>query len=129
MNAMSALRQYQNVGIQSQLHEASPHRLIQMLMDGALSRLAQARGALARGQTASKGQLIGKAISIIGGLREALNLEQGGEYAVRLDSLYDYMARRLLESNLQNDVGRLDEVYNLLSVVKSGWDQIGDESR
>lgn len=124
MNAMAAMRQYQNVNTQAQAVDASPHRLIQMLMEGGLTRLAQARGAMERGQFAMKGELIGKAIGIIGGLRAGLNLEEGGELAVNLDNLYDYMSRRLLEANLKNSVEPLDEVADLLRDVKSGWDAI-----
>ncbi len=124
MNAMAAMRQYQNVNTQAQAVDASPHRLIQMLMEGGLTRLAQARGAMERGQFAMKGELIGKAIGIIGGLRAGLNLEEGGELAVNLDNLYDYMSRRLLEANLKNNVEPLDEVADLLRNVKSGWDAI-----
>ncbi|KIQ02568.1 MULTISPECIES: flagellar export chaperone FliS [Pseudomonas] len=124
MNAMAAMRQYQNVNTQAQAVDASPHRLIQMLMEGGLTRLAQARGAMEREQFAMKGELIGKAIGIIGGLRAGLNLEQGGELAENLDNLYDYMTRRLLEANLKNSVEPLDEVAGLLRNVKTGWDAI-----
>ncbi len=124
MNAMAALRQYQTVNIQAQLSDASPHRLIQMLMEGGLSRLAQARGAMQHGQVAAKGELISKAIGIIGGLREGLNLQSGGEIAANLDRLYEYMIARLVEANLSNDVALIDEVAGLLRNVKSGWDAI-----
>ena len=124
MNAMAALRQYQTVNTQAQLSDASPHRLIQMLMEGGLSRLAQARGAMQHGQVAAKGELISKAIGIIGGLREGLNLQSGGEIAANLDRLYEYMIARLVEANLRNDVALIDEVAGLLRNVKSGWDAI-----
>lgn len=125
MNAMAALKQYQAVNTHVQAVDASPHRLIQMLMEGGLTRIAQARGAMERQQTAMKGELIGKAIGIIGGLRDGLNLEQGGEVAANLDRLYEYMVNRLLEANVQNDMAPLDEVAGLLRNVKSGWDVIG----
>ncbi|HSX87269.1 MAG TPA: flagellar export chaperone FliS [Pseudomonas sp.] len=124
MNAMAALKQYQTVNTQAQAMEASPHRLIQMLMEGGLARLAQARGAMERDQTALKGELIGKAIGIIGGLREGLDLQQGGEVAANLDNLYEYMVARLLEANLKNEAAPLDEVAGLLRNVKTGWDAI-----
>ncbi|MCU1716488.1 flagellar export chaperone FliS [Pseudomonas sp. 5P_3.1_Bac2] len=124
MNPMAALKQYQSVNTQAKAIDASPHRLIQMLMEGGLTRLAQARGAVEREQLALKGELISKAIGIIGGLREGLNLEAGGELASNLDSLYEYMTARLIEANLKNDVAPLDEVAGLLRNVKSGWDQI-----
>ncbi len=124
MNAMAALRQYQTVNTQAQIGDASPHRLIQMLMEGGMSRLAQARGAMQHGQVAIKGELISKAIGIIGGLREGLDLQQGGEVAANLDRLYEYMVSRLVEANLNNDVALVDEVAALLRNVKSGWDAI-----
>jgi flagellar protein FliS len=125
MNAMIAMRQYQTVNTQAQAVDASPHRLIQMLMEGGLTRIAQARGAMERQQTALKGELIGKAIGIVGGLREGLDLQKGGELAANLDNLYQYMLSRLLEANVKNDAVLLDEVAGLLRNVKSGWDVIG----
>jgi len=125
MNAMAALKQYQSVNTQAQAVDASPHRLIQMLMEGGLTRIAQARGAMERQQTALKGELIGKAIAIIGGLRDGLDLQRGGELASNLDSLYQYMVSRLLDANMKNEAAPLDEVAGLLRNVKSGWDAIG----
>jgi flagellar protein FliS len=124
MNAMAALRQYQTVNTQAQVSDASPHRLIQMLMEGGLSRLAQAKGVMMHGQHAAKGELLSKAIGIIGGLRESLDLQQGGEIAANLDRLYEYMVSRLVEANIGNDVAIIDEVAELLRNVKSGWDAI-----
>ncbi|CEG52113.1 flagellar protein FliS [Stutzerimonas stutzeri] len=124
MYAMAAMKQYQSVNTNAQLVDASPHRLIQMLMEGGLARMAQARGAMERGDVALKGMLIGKAVDIVGGLREALNQEAGGEVAANLDNLYAYMTARLLEANLKNDQTLLDEVAELLREVKAGWDGI-----
>ncbi len=121
---MMAIKQYQQVGVQAQVADASPHRLIQMLMQGGLERLAQAQGALQRGQNALKGELIGKSISIIGGLREALDIAKGGELAANLDALYAYMISRLLEANRVNDPAMLEEVSGLLREIKTGWDGI-----
>ena len=127
MYSRSALQQYQQVNAHAQVSEASPHRLIQMLQAGALDRIAQAQGAMSRGQTEMKGMLIGKAIDIIGGLREGLNLEAGGELAANYDRLYDYMARRLIEANRKNDTRILDEVAGLMRELKAGWDGIASQ--
>ncbi|HCD9813033.1 TPA: flagellar export chaperone FliS [Pseudomonas aeruginosa] len=124
MYAMKAMKQYQQVSIEAQVSDANPHRLIQLLMQGGLERLAQARGAMEREQIPEKGILIGKAIGIIGGLREALDSELGGELAGNLDRLYEYMIARLVEANTSNDTSLLDEVSALLLEVKSGWDGI-----
>ncbi|MHB1368831.1 MAG: flagellar export chaperone FliS [Pseudomonadaceae bacterium] len=124
MNAMAAMRQYQQVGVKAQVTEADPHRLIQMLMQGGLDRIAQARGAMEREAFAEKGVLIGKAINIIGGLRDVLDKEAGGELATNLERLYEYMTMRLFEASRHNDVSKLDEVAKLLGEIKSGWDGI-----
>lgn len=124
MNTSSALRQYQSVSTNVMVNDASPHRLIQMLMDGSLSRLAQARGALERGQLADKGELISKTITIVSGLRGALDMERGGEVAVNLDRLYEYMSNRLIVANAKGDMQVLDEVAGLMRTIKSGWDAI-----
>jgi flagellar protein FliS len=124
MYATVALKQYHSVNIGAQVAEASPHRLIQMLMEGGLSKLAQARGAMERGQLAIKGELIGHAISIVGGLRDGLDLAQGGEVASNLDRLYEYMGARLLEANRTVSLVILDEVTGMLREIKSSWDAI-----
>ncbi|MCQ4317184.1 flagella export chaperone FliS [Stutzerimonas zhaodongensis] len=124
MNAMAAMRQYQQVGVKAQVTEADPHRLIQMLMQGGLDRISQARGAMERGEFAEKGALLGKAIAIIGGLRDVLDKKAGGELADNLDKLYEYMSMRLFEANRNNDLKLLDEVSGLLAEVKEGWDGI-----
>lgn len=124
MNAMAAMRQYQQVGVKAQVTEADPHRLIQMLMQGGLDRIAQAKGAMEREAYAEKGVLIGKAISIIGGLRDALDQDVGVELAANLDRLYEYMTMRLFEASRHNDVDKLNEVGKLLGEIKLAWDQI-----
>lgn len=108
---------------------ADPHTLVTMLLDGAIERIAQARGALERGITARKGERIGKAIAILDSLLASLDLEKGGEVAANLASLYDYMMRRLLHANLKNDAAALDEVQQLLREVKSGWAGIAETAR
>ena len=128
MNAMAALRQYQTVNTQARAVDASPHRLIQMLIEGGLTRIAQARGAMERGQTALKGELIGKSVAIIGGLRDGLDHERGGELAANLDSLYEYMVTRLTEANISNEPAILEEVAGLLRDIKSGWDAIAPQA-
>ena len=125
-NIPKALRQYQQVNTHSGVAYASPHRLIQMLMEGALERIAVAKGCIQRQDIAAKGEQLGKAIDIIGGLRDGLNPEAGGEIAAHLDALYDYLQRRLLQANLNSDITILDEVADLLRPIKEAWDTIGE---
>ena len=115
---------YGKINLQAGIDNASPHRLIQMLIDGALSRLAQAKGHMKSNSIRQKGEDISMAISIIGGLRDSLDHDKGGEIARNLDDLYEYMSRKLMESNLKNDVSIIDEVHALLMEIKEAWDGI-----
>ncbi|MGD8783287.1 MAG: flagellar export chaperone FliS [Thioalkalispiraceae bacterium] len=119
-----AIGEYSQVGVSSGVEQASPHRLIQMLMDGAIEKVAMAKGFMARNETALKGSHISWAISIIEGLRASLDKSAGGDIADNLDDLYDYMIRRLIRSNAENDEDILDEVLSLLRSVKGAWDDI-----
>ena len=126
MNPMLALRQYQKVNVHAQASEASPHRLVQMLMEAGLDRIAQAKGAIGRKDIPAKGVLIGKAIDIMGGLREGLDMENSADTLSSVDNLYIYMMQRLAEANIKSDPKILDEVARLLITVKEGWDAIAD---
>lgn len=118
------LESYKRVDLSTKVLNANAHQLIQMLYDGALERLAVAKGALDRDNMPVKGLMIGKAISIISGLRNALDMEVDSELPTTLDQLYEYMQFRLLEANSKNDAEMIDEVLELIRVVKSGWDEL-----
>jgi flagellar protein FliS len=117
-------RTYQHVGAHGQVAAADPKRLIELLLAGAIDRIAEARGHLDRGDFARKGEALGRALAIVGELNGSLDLARGGEIAANLHSLYDYMGRRLTEANLRNDGRALDEVADLLREIKAGWDAI-----
>lgn len=124
-NSQEALKQYRQLGLETQINSATPHRLIQLLLEGALERLNGAKAAMERGDTATKGALIGKAMGIISGLRSSLDMNvEGTDLPERLDNLYDYMGRRLLEASTFNKVEMIGEVIDLLKTIKSGWDGI-----
>jgi flagellar secretion chaperone FliS len=124
MNAYSAAKSYNNVKVQAGIETASPHRLVQMLFEGALERIAQAKGAMMQKQIARKGELIAKAIAIVGGLQGSLNDKEGGHLAANLDDLYDYIIRRLTQANYENNLAQLDECARLLGEIKMAWDSI-----
>ncbi|MGI1677423.1 MAG: flagellar export chaperone FliS [Cellvibrionaceae bacterium] len=127
MNMYNSAAAYSNVHIESRVTDASPHRLIQMLFEGALERIAQAKGAMRQNQIERKGSLINKAVSIVGGLQGALEDNGDTSLSVDLDALYDYMIRRLIEANSKNDEKLLDEVAGLIHEIKSAWDTIAPE--
>ncbi|MES9867955.1 MAG: flagellar export chaperone FliS [Candidatus Thiodiazotropha sp. LLP2] len=101
---------------------ATPFRLVQMLMNGALDGMSNARGSIIRKEHEARNNEINWIISVIDALRGALDFEQGGEIATNLDMLYDYMIRRLFTANVEQDIEALDEVTSLLKEVKTAWD-------
>jgi len=124
LGSINALKQYAKVNVQSGVENASPHRLIQMLIDGALAKLSQAKGHLKNNDISKKGNDLSVAISIIGGLRDSLDHDKGGAIAGNLEDLYAYMTYRIMEANLKNDSEMIDEVRGLLVEIKTAWDGI-----
>ena len=123
----SATKVYQQIGTTTEIEDASPHRLIQLMMERVLAKIGLARSNLAKGNIAEKGQNIGDAISIINGLQASLNHKADERMSENFDALYAYMMRRLLEANLHNDESMLDEVAGLMRELKEAWDAIADE--
>lgn len=123
----SALAEYRRINTQTGVLDADPHRLIHLLLDGAIDRVAQARGALLGGNRAALGESLGKALGIIGGLQGCLDHANGGEVAADLDRLYDYMSRRLMDVHRDGGVAVLDEISGLLGTIRSGWEQIREQ--
>lgn len=124
----SAVQQYKNLDVSTAVDSATPHRLIQMLMERALQSIGLARNMMETEEVAAKGTHIGNAIDVINGLQACLNHKHDTSMAANFDELYGYMTRRLLEANLQNDKSILDEVDYLLREIKDAWDAIaGDE--
>ncbi len=116
---------YTDVGMETGVAAADPHKLILMLFDGALLAITKARYFMLSGEIPLKGQSISHAITIIeNGLKAGLDMNAGGEIAKNLASLYDYMTLRLLHANLKNDVDALDEVAKLLKDIKGAWESI-----
>ncbi|GGX80146.1 flagellar protein FliS [Litchfieldella qijiaojingensis] len=119
---------YAKVGVESGVMSATPHQLIVMLFDGALTSIRAARLHLNEGNIQEKGKAISKALDIVNnGLLAALDAERGGEVAERLASLYDYIARLLLSANLHNDEKSLEEAARLLEDIGSAWREIGTQ--
>ena len=126
---MRGLETYKNVTAYGNLADASPYQVVQLMLDAVLSRVAEATGHLERGETAAKGEKIGKALGIIEALLLGLDKTRGGELASNLERLYDYASRTLLKANLENRVDLLKEVSSLLREIKLGWEGIAAVAR
>lgn len=119
---------YATIGLQSSVMSANPHGLITLLFDGALSALAKADIYIVQGNIAAKGNALTKAIEIIdNGLKMGLDMEKGGELSRNLAALYDYFCRQLIQVNLHNDRGLLQEIRRLLTEIADAWKQISPD--
>ncbi len=121
------IKTYEKTNAYTSTAFADPHSLITQMFDGVLTRIAQAKGAIGRGEIASKAELISKAILIVGSLEGCLDHEQGGELSQNLASLYEYINLTLAQANIHSDVARLEEVIRLMLEIKSAWVQIPAE--
>ena len=129
-NSRNAANAYANVGLETGVVAASPHQLIIMLYEGAELAVRLAIKHMNEGDLAKKSAAISKASSIIlDGLRAALDPQQGGNIALQLDALYDYMNNRLMLAHVKNETAPLEEVQGLLRELHGAWQQIGTPAR
>lgn len=129
MSSIDQLKEYQLMGVNADLLEADPHRVIQALMEGALTKMSLAKSHIAEKNFAAKGNCIAKTIDIVNCLKSSLDHDRGGDISENLDRLYDYMMRRLYEASKKNSPEIINEVAKLLGNIKSAWDQIPQEIR
>jgi flagellar protein FliS len=126
--AHSFANAYSRVGVETGVNAASAHRLIEMLFDGFIESVTQARGAMRAGQVEPKGRAIMRAVRIVEeGLKAGLDMEEGGKLAEDLSALYAYIAVRLTYANLKNDEGALEECVRLINPLREAWASIGPQ--
>lgn len=118
---------YNQVAVNARVNVATPHELIDMLYDGLLTTLAQAKGAMERKEIPEKGKAITKAVRLLEeGLKASLS-PMGGELTNRLSALYDYCIVKLTQANVRNDMALLNEVTQLIEPIAQSWKTIGPE--
>ena len=127
-SSRSGANAYAKVGLETGVVAASPHKLIVMLFEGAITAINNGITHMKAGDIAEKGRAITKAILIVDeGMRASLDKKTGGEIAANLDSLYAYIIQCMLRANLRNDQALLEEALMLLTDLKSAWDEIGNK--
>lgn len=120
---------YAVVGLQSSVMSASPHKLITLLFDGALSALTKADIFMEQGDIVAKGNALSNAINLItNGLKMGLDMEKGGELSHNLSELYDYFCRQLIQVNLHNDRVLLKQIRELLNDIADAWKSISPDA-
>ncbi|MDX1538629.1 flagellar export chaperone FliS [Arsukibacterium sp.] len=123
------IKAYKAVGIKDDLAIADPHRVIQLLMQGALENLAKAKGCIERKDFAGKSSTLSKGITIISSLQSCLDMDASAEISDNLASLYDFMVNHLILASRENSIEKIADVMELLLTIKSAWDQISVKDR
>ena len=127
--ALKGINAYRKGNLKQDIASADPHKLTLMLLQGALDRIAYAKGAMERKELIVKAEYISKASAIIIHLRDTLDVEVGGEVAENLFALYNYMVERLGDAHVNNDLKMLDEVSSLITPIRDAWVQIPEEAK
>ncbi len=120
---------YKSTAAHGGVAASDPHGLVLMLLDGALQRVAAARGYMQNGSIKEKSDLLHRVVQIVAELQGSLDMKSGGEIANNLAELYDYITRRVMSANLANNTATLDEVTSLLRTLRSAWAEIPAEMR
>jgi len=126
---LKGINAYKQGNTKQDIATADPHRLTLMLMQGALDRVAYAKGAMERKEHEAKSEYTSKASAIIIHLRDTLDLDVGGEISENMFALYEYMIECLNMAHFKNDVQKLDEVSSLLTPIRDAWVQIPEEAK
>lgn len=101
---------------------ADSGRLVLMCYEGAIDNLKVAIQKYQANDYEGKYRAIDKAEDIIDELRCSLDFKKGGVIAGNLESLYNYMSRRILQSDVNKDISGLNEVVGMLEELKSAWE-------
>lgn len=110
--------------IQEHTEEISSHRVISLLMEGALERADQAKTAFRENKKDELILLLTKLIAIVNGLKNSLEMEAGGDISENLDALYEYIIQKISSVEEDELIQVLDEVQKLIGEVKQGWDNM-----
>lgn len=113
-------RQYQ----QTQIMTASSVQIVVLLYDAAIQSIELARVGIESNNINDKGRFLGRAISIVGELNSVLDFERGGEIAVSLRRLYEYILSELIAANARNSAGHLDGPLRCLKTLREGWQEV-----
>ena len=127
MTPRNAMQAYQSVKAHTDVADASPHKLVLLLMKAAMDRMNYAKSAIKKVEIENRTVQINKAVDIISALKEALDMDNGQQVAESLDNLYAYILIQLIKANTENSIEILDECIGLIATVKEGWEAIGPE--
>jgi flagellar secretion chaperone FliS len=108
---------------QQSIMTAPPERLVVMLYDGAIRFFFQAAAAMREGVRPTALERLARGEAIVDHLLETLDMS-AGEVAERLEGVYVFCKRLLLEARLGDDAGKVDLVREYLADLREAWAEI-----
>lgn len=105
----------------TQISTATPGQLVVMLYEGAIKFCKHAKMGIEQKNVQTANNNLIKVQNIVQELKLGLDMKAGGEIAKTLDSLYEYMLRRLVEANIKKDAIIISEVQSSLEELKEAW--------
>ncbi len=100
---------------------ASQDRLLLMLFDHLLVQLERARIGTERDDLNIQVGALVKARAILGELLATLDFEQGGEIAVQLADLYQFMLLQLVDVGQRRDVVMMRRLSTIAQTLRDGF--------
>lgn len=108
---------------------ASPLQLVIMLYDGAIRFMETGKKAIAARDLELQNRSLQKAQKIVMELMSCLDMQQGGEVAKNLLSLYSYVLNELVMANMSGDVPSIDRSIRVLGDLRESWRSIHESTR
>ena len=126
---MSTNSNYQNAYKKASVNTLDQNKLIIMLYDGAIKNSSFAVEHMKSGEIEKVHNCLVKAKNIVTELMATLNMEQGGDIAKNLQSLYSYMFSQLIEANMEKKTQPIIVVIDLLKELRAAWVEINKKSK
>lgn len=119
----NGIQQYQ----QTHILTSSGVQLVVVLYDGAIQSMQLAREAILANNQVDKARFLRRAVNVVTELSNVLDMERGGEIAVSLRRLYDYVLAELMQANLHHQADRLNGPIRCLTTLREAWQTISSK--
>ena len=104
---------------------ASPVQLVVMLYDGVERFLRQAEVVMVEGGVAQAHDRMQRGEAIIDELLRTLD-KSAGEVAERLEAIYVFCKRLMMEARLERDPSKLAKVRSLMAELRESWAELAE---
>ena len=108
----------------AQVLGASPNRLIEMLLEGAIKQTKMAIYSITNNQIDRAHQQLINAQEIVSELESVLDVETGGEIATQLKSLYVFIYEQLVAANIKKEIAPIEKAQQLLNELLGTWKEL-----